>query len=143
MAGRVRDIEPDAFQLKHVALFEIAIRCHVFEAGEAIALGGAFDLVKPELVVLVRADHRDARALADFGGGACVIEVAVCQPHRLQRQTEMLECAHERVGVAAWVDQDSVFCLGIPDQRAVLLKRCDRDDPDLEAGFGACFGHAL
>jgi hypothetical protein len=46
---------------------------------------------------------------ADFVGGAGMIEMAVREPHLLQRQAEMVERAHQRVDIAAGID--STACL--------------------------------
>ena len=86
----MRHVELHALKLQHVAVLEITIRRHIAQAGEAILHGGAFDLVEPELVVLVRPDHGNARALADFVSRARMIEMAMRQPHLLQREPEML-----------------------------------------------------
>ena len=139
---RVDDAELHAFQFQLVAIFEIAVGGDVLQTGQAVLHGRAFDLVEPELVVLVRADDGHAETFAKLVGSAGVIEVAVGEPHLLQRQAEMLERADECVDVAAGINQHGVLGLCVPDQGAVLLQRRHRDDADLQVGFGACVGHA-
>ena len=142
VAGRVRDIELHAFEFEHVAVFEIAVGRDVLEAVEAVLRGAVLDLVEPELVVLVRANDRDAEAFAQFVGCAGVVEVAMREPHLPQRKSEMVECAHQRVDIAARVHKHGVLGGRVPDQRAVLLQRRYRHDADLELCFGAGgFGH--
>jgi sRNA-binding regulator protein Hfq len=56
-----------------------------------------------------------------------VINVRVGEPDLLELQTALLNLRQDQVEVTTWIDHCRLLGLVVPNQRAVLLKRRDRD----------------
>ena len=121
-----------------IAFGEPAVRCEIAHAGHAEARAARHHIVEQELVVDVRTHDLDLQRVAQIGGAADMIDMAMGQPDLFDRHVGLLDRGLNLVDVAAGVDHHGFFGGFAPDQRAVLLEQ--RDGNDEGAGFGFGFG---
>ena len=94
-------------------------------------LGG--QAVEQELVGHVRAlDWNAAEPLLQFGGAGSVVDVPVGQQDLAHLDPGLLDADLDLVEVAAGIGHGALLRCLVPQQRAVLLERRDRDDGGFE-----------
>ena len=132
VTGTVQHVEAVLAERHAVALAQPAIRRHVAH-GEAVGAPLLLQPLQQELVALVRPlDRHVAQPFAQFIGAAGMIQMAVGQPDALNRHAGLLDRPHDPIHVAAGIHHDRLLAGIIPQHRAVLLERRDRDDGSLQ-----------
>jgi len=104
VAGAVQDVEGDGAELELVALGKEAVGADVAGVLDAEARACGFEVVEEEGVALVGAFEGDAgQRVAEGGGAAGVVDVAVGEQDALDRELELLDggedfCRRRRPG---------------------------------------------
>src|ERR1700730_4337185 len=138
MAGAMQDVEAQLADRDPVALMKPAVRRKIAHACHAKPRAAHHYIVEQEFVGHVRAFDRHLERVAQLGGAADMIDMAVGQPDLLHSDVRLLDRGLNFRNVAAGVDHHG-FPGGLaPDQGAVLLEQRHRDDDG--AGFGLGFG---
>lgn len=83
--------------------------------------------VDPELVGAVRPDDRQVLFAGQHAGAAGVVDVRMREQDLLERHASLARRRAHALELAAGVDHRAFHCLVAPDERAVLLKRGDRN----------------
>ena len=136
MAGAMQDVEGQLADRDPIALIEPAVRRKIAHACDAESRAAGHHIVEQEFVGDVRAFDRHLQRVAQFGGAADMVDVAVGQPDFLDADIGLLDCRLNLRNIAAGVDHHGLLGSFAPDQGAVLLKQRHRDDDST----GFCFG---
>ena len=137
VAGAVQHVEPVGAEGDHVAFVQPAVGADRAGAFDAVAGAGGREVIQQEGVTLVRAfQRRTVDGVLQGRGTPGMIEVAMREQDALDRQAELGDGAEDGGHVPAGVHDEGGLGGVIPDERAVLLQRGDRDDSDLEARHG-------
>src|SRR6266446_6842436 len=138
MAGAMQDVEGQRADRDPIALIEPAVRREIAHARDAEPRAAGHHIVEQEFVGDVGAFDRHLQRVAQLGGAANMVDVAVGQPDLLDPDIGLLDCRLNFRNVAAGVDHNGLPGGFAPDQGAVLLKQRHRDDDS--AGFCLGFG---
>ena len=87
---------------------------------------------KQRAVCLVRPEYLDAEPLLQIHCAAGMVDMAMCQPDRTGRDRMVVERLEDLVDITARIDDDAGLVVRVEQDRAVLLKRSDRDNPGVE-----------
>ena len=138
MAGAMQDVEGQLADRDLVAFVEPAVRREIAHAGHAEARAARHHIVEQELVGDMRALDRHLQRVAQFGGAADMVDMAMGQPDLFDRDIGLLDRRLDLRHVAAGIDHHGLLGGLAPQQRAVLLEQGHRDDGG--AGFRLGFG---
>jgi sRNA-binding regulator protein Hfq len=75
----------------------------------------------------VRSHDGQIQIARQDGRATRVIDVRMGQPNLFEFQAPLLDLRQDQVEVTTWIDHGSLLGLIVPNQRAVLLKRRDRN----------------
>ena len=141
VAGAVDHVERQFAHRHRVAMLQPAVRREAF-CDHPPARAVIIQLVDPEAVILVRAFDFEAQLLGQHPGLPAMVEMPVGDEDLLQRDACLGDALLELVEIPARIDQRAFHGLSAPDQRAVLLQRCHRNDRGAHGGerFGGV-GH--
>lgn len=131
MAGRVTgtmtDIEPKSADTDLVIVVEPSRGFERF-AENAIFCAIGSETIDPIAVGLVRPLDWNSKFAGKDAGASAMVDVPVGEQDLLDCHSGLLSSGLETGQIAAWVDERAAHCLGAPQQRAILLKRRNRDD---------------
>lgn len=130
MTGTMQYIEPQIADLHLVAVIQPAIRRERHCRRKAEQLGLLRQRIQPELFFTLRTDNRNAERIAQFHGRAHMVKMTVGEQHTLQRESALRHLGKQAFGFTTGVDQRGTTGF-VPNQRAVLLIRGDREDGKL------------
>src|SRR5216683_6955225 len=133
----MQHVEGEIVDADLVAFVEPAVRRHIARPGDAEGAAAVGEPFQQEQVGAVRSLDRHAQAFLQFRRAAGVVDVAVGQPDLFHGHAGLADRALDLGEVAARIDDRAPLARLRPQQRAVLLKRRDRDDD------GPSLGHAL
>jgi DNA-binding transcriptional ArsR family regulator len=85
------------------------------------------NVARHHLDKLAAGGYLEVQIARQDGRTAGVIDVRVGQPNLLEFQSPLLDLRQDQVEVTTWIDHCCLLGLIVPNQRAVLLKRRDRD----------------
>ena len=135
VAGTFQNREFERPDRDLVALLQPAVRR---EGTRFIAISRTrfLQLVEQEGIFRVRTFDLDLEPVSQFRRSTRMIDMAVGEKDLLDRYLRLLSSLEDPVDVSAGIDHGADTGVGVPDQRAILLKRRDRNDHD----FGTCHG---
>ncbi len=84
--------------------------------------------LNPEQIVFVRALDGQTESLGEFGRTGTMVKVRMGQQNFCQRQAFVLHNLQHLIEITARIDDGSLFRFFAPDDRAVLLEGCYRND---------------
>ncbi len=135
VAGAMDHVERQLTNRHCIALLQPAGRLEALGL-HPVARTVIVELLDPEKVVLVRPLDRQAKLIRQHPSLPAMIEMTMGDEDLLQRHTRLGNAVLEFIEIAARIGQRSLHRLGAPDQRAILLKRCYRNDGSLHGRSG-------
>src|SRR5262249_40434967 len=129
VAGAVQHREAGAGVAYLVALLKPAIGCDVARTQEPHGKALCSQAVEQELIGDVRTlDGDAAELLLQFGGAGSVIDVPVGEQDLVDPDAGLFYAGLDAVEITTGIDDGARFGCLVPQQGAVLLKRCDGND---------------
>ena len=135
MAGTVHDVQSEVAQGHLRTVVQPAIRNERLVERKVVLGARLGQRLDQEQVVLVGALDLDAVVLGHGAGGRGMVDMAVCQQDLGDLDSLLGNRLLQHVEVAARVHGGALHGLVAPDEGAVLLKRRDGGDHDLEHGI--------
>src|SRR5882757_1196340 len=140
MAGAMQDVEDEIADRDLIALIEPAIGPEIAHAGHAETFAAADDVLEQIFVGNVRALDFDLQRIAQLGGAADMVDMAMRQPDLFDGDAGLLDRGLDLVDVAAGVDHYGLFGRLVPDDGAILLEQRHRNDDRAGFRLGLGFG---
>ena len=128
MAGAMQDVEGEIPDRDRIAFIEPAVGPEIAHVSHAEALAARDDIVEHVFVGDVRTLDLDLQRVAQIGGAADMVNMAVRQPDLLDRDAGLLDRLQDLGNVPARVDHHGLLGRLVPDDGAVLLEQRDRHD---------------
>ena len=123
-----------------IAFVEPAVGPEIAHPGHAEALAAAHDIVEQVFVGDVRALDLHLQRVAQIGGAADMVDMAVGEPDLLDRDAGLLDRLQNLGNVPAGVDHHGLLGRLVPDDGAVLLEQRHRHDHRAGLGLGVGLG---
>ena len=128
----MQHVELGAGEFNRVALLQPSVGRHVLAALHTKARACFRQPIKQELVPDIGSlDRNAAQQGLERGSASGVVEMPVGQRDPINRHPERADLFGDVLAIATGVDHGAMHCRLVPQQRAVLLDRRNRDDGNL------------
>jgi hypothetical protein len=136
MARAVQDVEGEIADRDLIAFVEPAVGPEIAHARHAETLATRDDIVEQVFVGDMRAFDLHLQRVAQIGGAADMVDMAVGEPDLLDRDAGLLDRLKDLGNVPAGVDHHRLLGRLVPDDGAVLLEQRHRHDHRAGLGLG-------
>src|SRR5689334_4620471 len=132
VSGTMPHFELDLTHLHAIAALQPAVRREYSERRETVTAARLRQLIDPELICDVRAFNRQLESLDQRSSSAAMVEMTMGDEDFVERDVDTFDRTQNALDIAPRVYNCTTPGLLAHQQRAVLLKRRDRDDRELD-----------